>query len=91
MNKLKKFLGIIWMAMSPLLVVFMFWQAYEKIHTATASVKANTTLQWVIILTIFLPICAGLFIFGMYAWFNEYEHLPESSGEITDYDASFID
>lgn len=91
MNQLKKILGIVWMALSPALIVFMFWQAYEKISHAVPAAKSNTTLQWIIILAVFLPICAGLFMFGLYAWSNEYAHLPESSEEIDDYDMSIAD
>jgi ABC-type polysaccharide/polyol phosphate export permease len=86
MNNLKKYLGLIWMTMSPVLVIFMIWQAYEKISVATGPAKANTALQWVIILLVFIPICAGFFIFGKYSFRGEYGHLPESSAEITDYD-----
>ncbi|MBL0145782.1 MAG: hypothetical protein IPP48_08475 [Chitinophagaceae bacterium] len=82
MNALKKFLGIIWMALSPAIVGFMFWQAADKIGKATEATKSNVTLQWVIILTIFLPICIGLFIFGYYAIKGYYDHLPESSAEL---------
>ena len=85
MNHLKKILGLIWMLLSPAIVVFLFWQAGEKIETATASTKSNVTLQWAIILIIFLPICIGLFIFGYYGLKGYYDHLPESSAEITDY------
>ncbi|TAD84620.1 MAG: hypothetical protein EAY75_12725 [Bacteroidetes bacterium] len=84
MNTIKKMLGIVWMLMAPALVIFMFWQALEKIGVASAATKANTTLQWSIILLIFTPICIGFFIFGRYAWSNEYDHLPESSKEIDD-------
>ena len=56
-----------------LLVVFL---------AASAINKANITLQWVIILLVFIPICIGFFIFGKYASTNEYAHLPESSTEI---------
>jgi hypothetical protein len=85
MNAIKKYLGIIWMLCSPAIVFFLFWQAGEKISGATEITKANVTLQWVIILLIFFPICIGLFIFGYYAFKGYYEHLPESSDEITDY------
>ncbi|WP_439554804.1 DUF6814 family protein [Dyadobacter sp.] len=44
--------------------------------------RTNTTLQWFIIILIFIPICAGLVIFGYYAWKGEYDHLPESSSEL---------
>ena len=91
MNPIKRYLGIIWMALAPALVIFMFWQAYEKIDAASAAARSNTILQWAIILAVFLPICAAFFIFGMYAFTGEYDHLPESSVEITDYDAGLIE
>jgi hypothetical protein len=80
MNALKKYLGIIWMALSPAIVGFLIWQAVTKIGAATEATKANVTLQWSIILIIFFPICIGY-----YAFVGAYDHLPESSEEITDY------
>ncbi|MFN3444516.1 MAG: DUF6814 family protein [Bacteroidia bacterium] len=83
MNTIKKLLGFVWIALAPLLVVFMFMQAIEKVGAAAEGVaKTNTLLQWAIILIIFIPICIGLAIFGYYALKNEYAHLPESSKEI---------
>ena len=85
MNALKKYLDIIWMLLGPALVGFMFWQASDKIGKATEATKANVTLQWSIILIIFIPICIGFLIFGYYAIQGAYDHLPESSKEIDDY------
>lgn len=83
MNAIKKFLGLIWMLLGPAVVIFMFMQAIDKIGKAAEGVaKTNTTLQWVIILVIFIPVCFGLMIFGYYAWKGEYEHLPENSNEL---------
>ncbi|MCU0423812.1 MAG: hypothetical protein MUC81_13480 [Bacteroidia bacterium] len=83
MNTIKKLLGVVWLALAPLLVGFMFMQAADKISKAADGiVKTNTTLQWVIILIIFLPICAGLAVFGFYALKGEYSHLPENSEEL---------
>jgi hypothetical protein len=82
MNGLKKFLGLIWMILSPAMILFLFWQAYEKISIAGEAVKANTALQWGIILVIFVPISIGLFIFGKYSFNGEYDHLPSSSDEL---------
>jgi hypothetical protein len=84
MNILKKYLGILWMALGPAMIVFMCWQAYEKISEATPANHLNAILQWSIILLVFLPICIGLFIFGWYAFTGAYKHLPESSAEIED-------
>lgn len=85
MNAIKKYLGALWMFLSPVIVGFLIWQAAEKINTASAATQANVILQWSIILLIFFPICIGFFIFGYYAWQQAYDHLPESSAEITDY------
>ena len=82
MNSVKKLLGYVWMLMAPALICFLVYQAVEKISAATDIQKANITLQWVIILLVFIPICIGFFIFGKYASRNEYAHLPESSTEI---------
>ena len=62
------------MLLSVFLVLFMIYQAYLKVDAATAGVlKTNTLLQWVIILLVFIPICAGLFVFGRYALNGEYK------------------
>ena len=70
------------MLMAPLLILFLLYEANQKITTATEAVKSNVVLQWVIILLVFTPICIGFFIFGKYAIAGEYDHLPESSEEV---------
>lgn len=82
MNLVKKILGYVWMLLAPALICFLVYEAVEKITAASAVQKSNVTLQWVIILLVFTPICIGFFIFGKYASANEYDHLPESSKEI---------
>lgn len=78
MNRLKKVLGLFWIILGPASIVFMFIQASEKIGLAAEGVaKTNTALQWGIILFIFIPISAGLVIFGYYAMKGEYDKLPE--------------
>jgi ABC-type polysaccharide/polyol phosphate export permease len=84
MNSIKKILGYVWMLLAPAIIFFLVFQAKTKIAHATEATRANTILQWVIILIIFTPICVGFFIFGKYASENAYDHLPESSAEIED-------
>ena len=84
MREVKKILGFVWMLMAPAIICFLMYEAYVKIGIAKPNEKANTILQWVIILTIFMPISIGFFIFGKYATANEYDHLPESSVELKD-------
>lgn len=80
MTLLKKYLGILWMLLGPVIIVFLIAQASDKISAAEAGIaRMNTSLQWGIIILIFIPICAGLVIFGYYCWKDEYEHLPTSS------------
>jgi hypothetical protein len=78
MNAIKKALGILWILIGPVSIIFMFMQAVEKVGLAAEGVaKTNTALQWGIILFIFIPISAGLVIFGYYAMKGEYDKLPE--------------
>lgn len=85
MNTLKKLLGILWLLLAPALVVLMAWQAWDKIGKAAAgTARLNTTLQWSIILLVFIPICTGLAIFGYYALKGAYAQLPEKSDDLED-------
>ncbi len=83
MNTIKKMLGLVWILLAPSLVIFMIMQAIEKVANAAEGIaRTNTLLQWSIIIIIFIPICIGLAIFGLYALKGEYTQLPESSDEI---------
>ncbi len=97
MNQLKKILGFVWMVLGPAAMIFMFWQAMDKIGIAQAAVSAavndsarelarsiaiNTILQWSIIILVFLPIACGMIIFGKYAVDGAYDHLPQTSEEL---------
>ena len=82
MNTIKKILGLVWMFLAPAIIWFLASQAIQKIASATSITKSNVTLQWVIIMTIFTPICVGFFIFGYYAFKGEYAHLPASSKDL---------
>ncbi|TCC86271.1 hypothetical protein FBD94_18760 [Pedobacter hiemivivus] len=78
MNAIKKALGVVWIILGPASIIFMFMQAIEKVGLAEEGVhRTNTALQWGIILFIFIPISAGLVIFGYYALKGEYDKLPE--------------
>jgi len=83
MNSLKRILGIVWIVLGPVMMLFLFTQAIEKIAAAAEGIaRTNTTLQWSIIILIFLPICAGLMIFGFYGFKGEYDKLPGNSDEL---------
>jgi hypothetical protein len=83
MKNIKKSLGLLWMILGPASILFMFIQAVNKVGLAADGIeKTNTLLQWGIILFIFIPIAAGLVIFGFYAFKGEYDKLPENSEEV---------
>ena len=85
MNAIKKLLGALVIILAPSLVAMMIWQAIDKIGKAAEGVaRTNTSLQWGIILFIFIPICIGMVIFGWYAVKGEYDHLAENSAELED-------
>ncbi len=74
MNSLKKILGVLWIVLGPVIILFLISQAIEKVAAAAEGIaRTNTTLQWSIIILIFLPICAGLMIFGYYGVKGEYD------------------
>jgi len=81
MNTIKKYLGIIWLLLAPVVIYFLVRGAI--IHIDPAGKKdINNPVIWIIIITIFTPIAIGLMIFGWYAYKGEYDHLPESSKEL---------
>ena len=83
MNSLKKYLGIIWLILAPVIFYFLVSGAIENIDTEGKK-DINNPVIWIIIISIFTPIAIGLMIFGWYALKGEYDHLPGSSNEIQD-------
>jgi uncharacterized Tic20 family protein len=83
MNAIKKYLGLIWMLLGPVVIYFLVSGAISNID-AKGTKDINNPIIWIIIIAIFTPIAIGLMIFGWYGWKKEYDHLPESSAEIDD-------
>lgn len=90
MSAIKRLLGILWMALGPIAIYFMVSNAAVKISAAAAKIesatddvarglaeaaKTNITLQWGIIITIFVPVAIGMIIFGYYAFKGEYDKI----------------
>jgi Ni,Fe-hydrogenase I cytochrome b subunit len=69
MNALKKYLGIVWIALGPAALFFLIRTAIAEISRNPA---LNTAIQWGIFVLIFIPIAIGLVLFGYYAWKGEY-------------------
>ncbi len=74
MDKLKRYLGIIWMLIGPVLFVMLVKSAVDNIN---GNVKGDISnpVPWIIILAIFLPIAIGLTIFGWYALKGNYDKI----------------
>lgn len=81
MNAVKKYLGIVWIILAPLIIYFLISGAITHVDPQGKK-DINNPVIWIIIITIFTPIAIGLMIFGWYAFRNEYDHLPESSEDV---------
>ena len=81
MNMIKRILGVIWMLMGPLAIVYLVRTA---MHEIAKKPVIDTKIQWGVFIIVFVPIAIGIVIFGYYALKGEYEHLPESSSELID-------
>jgi Na+/H+-dicarboxylate symporter len=81
MNAIKKYFGLIWLILAPLVIFELVYGAIQNIDTAGKK-DINNPVIWIIIIAIFTPIAIGLVIFGWYAFRGEYDHLPSKSKEL---------
>jgi len=81
MNALKRVTGILWMIAGPLAIYYLVRTAMDEIHKKPV---IDTKIQWAVFVIFFIPIAIGIIIFGIYALKGEYDHLPDSSQDITD-------
>jgi hypothetical protein len=71
MDKLRQYLGLIWMFIGPVLFIMLLISAIDNINSNVKGDISNP-IPWIIILGIFLPIAIGLSIFGWYAFKGDY-------------------
>lgn len=79
MNALKRFAGIVWMALGPVSMFYLIQTAAEEISRKPL---LDTKIQWSVFVLIFLPIAVGMVVFGYYALKGEYDFTdkaPEDS------------
>jgi len=80
MDKLKRFLGIIWLLLGPAAIILLIISAVQNIG-AGGTGNIHKPLPWLIIIGIFTPIAIGLMIFGWYAWKGNYNSPCPPEGE----------
>ncbi len=72
MKVLKRWLGILWMLLGPVVILLLIKSAVKNIDPAGKG-DINKPIPWIIVITIFTPIAIGLVLFGWYAWKGEYD------------------
>ncbi len=78
MNSVKRFLGIVWMLVGPVVFIMLVISAVSNIYGDTNGQvlgDISNPVPWIIILAIFLPIAIGLSVFGWYVYKGEYENI----------------
>ena len=78
MQKLKRYLGIVWMLLGPVVIAVLLWGAINNIKPGGTE-DINKPLPWVIIISIFTPVALGLTVFGWYAWKGDYNVIEDHS------------
>jgi len=81
MNTIKRIAGVLWIILGPLAIYYLVKTAIGEINKKPV---IDTKIQWAVFVIVFIPIAIGIMIFGYYAIKGEYDHLPESSTEITE-------
>ncbi len=78
MDKLKRYLGVVWMLIGPVLFIMLLLSAINNINS-NAKGDISNPIPWIIILIVFLPIAIGLSIFGWYALNGDYDKTVENN------------
>jgi uncharacterized RDD family membrane protein YckC len=71
MNTLKKWMGLVWILLALAAMFFLIKSAFYYV-IPDGKTDISNPLPWIIIITIFTPIAAGLALFGWYAFKGEY-------------------
>ena len=81
MNTVKKYLGLVWIALAVYSYSILLKTALERIRLVPGT---DSIIQWGIFAIIFLPIALGFVMFGWMAFKGAYDQLPVSSDEVKD-------
>ncbi|HVU98851.1 MAG TPA: hypothetical protein VHE34_26695 [Puia sp.] len=70
MNLLKKALGFVWIALGPLILIYLIKTGVAEIAKKPG---IDAKIQWGVFIVIFIPIAVGIVLFGYYALKGEYD------------------
>ena len=70
MNILRRILGIVWMVLGPLV---LFYLIRAGMSDMARNPDVDTKVQWGVFIVVFIPIVAGLVLFGYYSLKGEYD------------------
>jgi hypothetical protein len=75
MTTLKKALGLVWMALGPVVLFYLIKTGASEIAKAEIAQKSvlDAKIQWGVFIIVFIPIAFGLVLFGYYALKGEYD------------------
>lgn len=76
LNKIKRWLGIVWILLGPLAIGYLTKMAAGEIAKRPG---LETWIQWIVFIGIFIPIAVGMIIFGYYALSGEYDDFSNNS------------
>jgi hypothetical protein len=71
MNLIKKALGIVWIALGPLILYYLITTGASEMAKKPG---IDTRIQWGVFIGIFIPIAVGFVLFGYYALKGEYDN-----------------
>jgi len=78
MTQIKRYLGLLWILLGPVIIFILVKTAITNINSGGTG-DINKPVPWIIVITIFTPIAIGLMIFGWYAWKGEFDVLEDHS------------
>ena len=78
MKLLKRYLGILWILLGPVIIIVLTKAAVFNISSGGTG-DINKPIPWIIVIAIFTPIAIGLSIFGWYAWKGEFDVIEDHS------------
>jgi predicted Na+-dependent transporter len=81
MNLIKKYAGLLWMLLAPVIIGILIYSAFTNIDLKGTK-DINKPIPWIIIISIFTPVAVGLMIFGWSAYKGKYEKIPTNSDEL---------